>query len=146
MARLAVVFALVALSPNLSKLKAALYSSGLADTFSNKELAVTVFVPNNDAYSAAEAKYGSMVSSLMANQSLMKQMVYSNVLKGVIKAPFPKSTVETYVTGTFLNLDNYQVQAKGSSANVKQANIVCGKGLAHVVDNVLLMVDLSGGR
>ena len=75
----------------------------------------------------------------------MKQMVYSSVLKNVVYIDDKTSgTFPTYVDGYSLTINGKKVQAKASSANVVQANIKCGAGLAQVVDNVLMMVDLGG--
>lgn len=61
----------------------------------------------------------------------------------VVAAPLPKRQLTTFVANRFLNGDGMTVNAVGNSAKIVQANIKCGQGLAHVVDHVLLFVNVG---
>lgn len=65
-------------------------------------------------------------------------------MKEVVKAPLPKKSFTTFVTGKTLTGDGMMVKGVGSSAKIVDPNVVCGAGIAHGIDNVLLPIALGG--
>jgi hypothetical protein len=62
---------------DFSRIKQVVDMLGLTNTFSNPNLKVTVFVPNNGAFSAAEKKFGgggNTMQLLQQNKGIMQQV------------------------------------------------------------------------
>ena len=132
-----------------SRIKEVVSMLGLTKTFSNPDLAVTVFVPNNGAFSAAEKQFagasgGNTMALLQQNKGIMQQIVYYHIVRKVVKAPLPKETFQTFIQDKTLKGDGMKVIGAGSSANIIRPNIACGKSMAHGISNVLMFANLSG--
>ncbi|KIY93873.1 beta-Ig-H3/fasciclin [Monoraphidium neglectum] len=130
--------------PTFSRLNAVVSTLGLTQTFSNPALKVTVFVPTNTGFSAAEKATGISFATLQSQKSLLQQIVYYHIVKQVVKAPLPAGPLPTFVTGKDLKGAGNKVIGIGSSANIVQPNVPCGQGIAHAIDNVLLFLSLGG--
>lgn len=61
----------------------------------------------------------------------------------VVSAPLPKRQLPTFVANRALTGDGMTVKAVGNSAQIVQGNIKCGQGLAHVINQVLLFVNVG---
>ncbi|GBF89548.1 hypothetical protein Rsub_02266 [Raphidocelis subcapitata] len=129
-----------------SQLKAVINNIGIMSTFQNPQLAVTVFAPDNNAFAKAAASSPVSIDQLMGSKGLLQQIVYYGIVQGAVSAPLPAQQFDTLLSGKQLTGAGMQVQGIGSSATITEPNVKCGAGLAHIVDNVLLFVDLGFGR
>ncbi|GBF89549.1 hypothetical protein Rsub_02267 [Raphidocelis subcapitata] len=133
--------------PRFSRIAGVLTSLGLDKTFSNKELKLTVFVPTNEAFAAAEARAPVSADSLTSNRSLLQQLIYYHISKEVVSAPLPKGKeLPTMIAGRALTGDGMTVKAVGSVAQIVDANIKAGAGLVQVIDNILIPINMGGIR
>ncbi|KAI8474415.1 MAG: FAS1 domain-containing protein [Monoraphidium minutum] len=127
-----------------SRLSTVVDTLGLAKTFSNPQLKLTVFVPTNEAFSNAEKRTGISIATLSAQKSLMQQVVYYHIVKEVVRAPLPARQLPTFVSGKFLTGAGMTVKGVGSNeAKIVQANIKCGAGMAHGISNVLTFLNIG---
>lgn len=104
--------------------------------------------PTPQAFNSAIARYANnplvSLDSLLQQRSLVQQVVYYHIAKEVVRAPLPKKTFNTMVTGRTLEGDGMTVKGVGSSAKITKANVAAGQSLAHEIDNVLLFVNVAG--
>merc|ERR1711992_335292 len=110
---------------------------GLVDTLKNAE-ALTVFAPSDDAFAKLPA---GTLESLTADQA--KEIV----LRHVVTAKVPAAAVTTgdvaTIGGELIRLVKFpnggvQINYKGGSSNVVQADIQASNGVIHVIDSVIL--------
>lgn len=133
---------------DFSRIKQAADLLGLSTTFKNPQLKVTIFVPNNGAFDAAQKAFpGVTMDVLQRNKALLQQMVYYHIAREVVRAPLPKRSFDTYISGKQLTGDGNTIKGIASSAQIVKPNVVCGQGVAHGINNVLLFINLgSVGR
>lgn len=137
--------AALAANPEFSSIKEAADILGMTNTFANPQLKVTVFVPTNTAYNnALKSIPGISADTLKANKGLLQSIVYYHIVREVVKAPLPARSFETYVAGKQLTGAGNVIKGAASSANIVKPNVACGAGMAHGIDNVLMLVNLSG--
>ncbi|KAI8475429.1 MAG: hypothetical protein J3K34DRAFT_404922 [Monoraphidium minutum] len=141
-------FAAALNQPAFSSLKTVVNTLGLTGTLSNAQLKVTVFVPNNNAFAAAQKATGMSTAQLTSLKSVMQQVVYYHIVKEVVRAPLPNKQLQTFVSGKSLQGAGNKVKdAIGQTANIIDPNVKCGAGIAHGVDKVLLFMNMpSSGR
>jgi len=110
---------------------------GLVDTLKGAE-ALTVFAPSDDAFAKLPA---GTLESLSADQA--KEIV----LRHVVTAKVPAAAVTTgdvaTIGGELIRLVKFpnggvQINYKGGSSNVVQADIQASNGVIHVIDSVIL--------
>lgn len=101
---------------------------------------------HSQAFAKAESSSPVSLDSLMGSKGLLQQIVYYGMVQGVVNAPLPAQQFDTLLSGKSLTGAGMQVNGIGSSATITEANINCGAGVAHVIDNVLLFVNLGFGR
>jgi uncharacterized surface protein with fasciclin (FAS1) repeats len=74
----------------------------------------------------------------------MQQLVYYHIVKEVVRAPLPAGKqLPTFVANRDLTGDGMVVKGAGSSAKIVTPNIQCGAGVAHIIDNVLLFLNVA---
>ena len=142
--------ALSANAGQFSMISGYLSKAGMAASFANPNLINTVFVPTNAAFTAVAKSTGVNINSFPA--ATIKQVIYYHVTKGAYTTAQMTNgmTLPTLLNGQSLKVakagSNVVVNGVGSSAAVipALANIVCGKGIAQGVNNVLLPIKLSG--
>lgn len=131
--------------PGYTKIKQAVDFLGLAGTFGNPQLKVTVFVPNDNAFAAAQKRNPAINEQvIMANKGILQQVVYYHIAKDVVTAPLPSKTFDTFLTGKTVKGNGNKVDGAYSSANIVQPNVKCGAGYAHGIDSVLMFAQLPG--
>lgn len=121
-------------NPNLSTATKLIREAGLSDTLSGTG-PVTVFVPNNAAFSAVPA---AQLAGLASNKELLKTVLSYHVVlaslttdkvaNGMQKTATGKS-ISLYKSGTFLTVEG---------AVVTQADVKASNGVVQVIDTVLM--------
>lgn len=130
--------------PNFSSLKQVVTSLNLASTFANPALKVTVFVPTNAAFTAAQKATGITAAQLAGLKSVAQQVVYYHIVKEVVSAPLPNKALPTFVAGKTLQGQGMSVKdTVGGVAKIVAPNTKCGQGLAHGIDRVLTFIPLN---
>ena len=145
---------------DLTIVKAAIDSLGLKPYLSKPDFPITILVPTDAAFMALAKKYNIGVTALggPGAQTQLKQVLYYHFLKGA----FPTGKLaKGQVLATMLAGKSVTVTAKGAVNNaakggylptfsspggvatVTQANIKCGTGLAHIINNVLTPIALT---
>ncbi|KAI8462909.1 MAG: hypothetical protein J3K34DRAFT_163367 [Monoraphidium minutum] len=153
-------------TPQATLCKQILDSLNLKTTMSNPKLALTIFVPSDDAFKSLATKLklstSTMTSSMNKNAGLMRQIMFYHFVTGSAgtKGAFP-----TWALKPGMKLDTmytsattkapYQlsvsavtgskvlIKSVGTSAYTFLPNIKCGAGVAHGIDNMLLPMSLT---
>ena len=141
--------ALGANAGQFSTISTFLNKANMAAAFTNPNLINTVFVPTNAAFQAAAKSTGVNINSFPA--ATIKQVIYYHVVKGAYTTNMMTNgqRLPTLLNGQSLTVAksgaNVVIKGVGSSASVipALANIVCGKGIAQGVNNVLLPIALG---
>ncbi|KAI8462910.1 MAG: hypothetical protein J3K34DRAFT_163369 [Monoraphidium minutum] len=153
-------------TPQATLCKQILDSLNLKTTMSNPKLALTIFVPSDDAFTSLASKMKlsttSLTSSMNKNAGLMRQIMFYHFVTGsagtkgafptwalkpgmkldtmytsaITKAPYQLSV--SAVTGS-----KVLIKSVGTSAYTFLPNIKCGAGVAHGIDNMLLPMSLT---
>lgn len=136
-------------TPDLSSLVAALQAVDLADDLSDKALSETFLAPTNDAFEELLTALSLTFTELAAQPELLSAVLLYHALP---VGPVFSSQLEDGATIPTLNPDNATLTVDlsdgvtfvgvGSSANVIQADIEACESVIHVIDQVLLPVDL----
>jgi uncharacterized surface protein with fasciclin (FAS1) repeats len=133
----------IATSPNHTYLEAALIQQGLDVLLQNPSTSVTVFAPDDDAFTSLATSLGTNVAGLLALPNLTDILSYhvlgtavpsTAITNGAIVQPLsPTNTLKlTLTTSGSVFVNHGQVTA---------ANLTTDNGIVHVVNRVLLPVE-----
>lgn len=106
----------------------------------------TVFAPSNDAFAKVDP---ATLAALQANKDALKQVLTYHVLDTtVLAADLEDGAVVTTVEGSELTIgvDGDKVTVtddNGNTYNVTKADITGSNGVIHVIDGVLVPMDLK---
>jgi uncharacterized surface protein with fasciclin (FAS1) repeats len=141
----------IATSPNHTSLTAAINAAGLSTALRNNAATLTVFAPDNDAFTALAADLGVTIPALLALPNLSDILLYhvlgttassSSITNGMLVTPL--NTANT-IKLTLAGGDVYANQAKVNAADLTAAN-----GVVHSVNSVLspnlTVVDIAIGN
>lgn len=133
----------IASSPNHTYLEIALIQQGLNVVLQNPSSSVTVFAPDDDAFTSLATSLGTNVAGLLALPNLTDILTY-HVLGSVV----PSSAITNGAIVQPLSLTNslkLTLTAGGNvfinQAQVTTANLTADNGIVHVVNSVLLPVE-----
>ncbi len=121
--------------------------TNFVDLFSNGKDQYTVFAPTDDAFFALYTSLGVGKISDLPAESVLDILLY-HVTEGrrASNSVVPKMnvrTIETLLDESFtVNIDG-SIQAVGNTATITSADISASNGIIHVIDAVLLPVDLA---
>ena len=145
--------ALIAINGGYSELVGALafvdgeLNAGLVDLFLNGKDQYTVFAPTNEAfYELYETLKVGGIEELPAE--LVLNVLLYHVTEGrrgsnsVVPPNQPRS-IETLLGASFKVDKNATIMAIGNSANFEKIDISASNGIIHVIDNVLLPIELD---
>lgn len=125
--------------PQFTVLVDAVVAAGLVNTLSGTG-PFTVFAPTDAAFAALLAELGTTKEALLANRTLLTQVLTYHVLPGrVLKADIVPGTPATTVQGqTFTVTPALTItDRRGRSANIVATDVLAGNGVIHVIDRVL---------
>ncbi|MFG6467406.1 fasciclin domain-containing protein [Roseateles sp. BYS87W] len=126
--------------PQFSILVEAVVAAGLQDALSAPG-PLTVFAPTNDAFAALLAELGVTKEALLANKSLLTQVLTYHVVSGrVLKADVPLNTpIATLQGDTFtVNSSLALTDQRNRRANLTATDVLASNGVIHVLDKVIL--------
>lgn len=101
----------------------------------------TVFAPTNDAFLALLTELGLTKAALLANKTLLTQVLTYHVLPGLtLKAEVPINTALTTVQGESLQVSSALVitDQRNRTANITTADVLTSNGVIHAIDKVIL--------
>mmetsp|Transcript_38997 Transcript_38997/g.86766 ORF Transcript_38997/g.86766 Transcript_38997/m.86766 type:complete len:650 (-) Transcript_38997:745-2694(-) len=134
---------------------AALAATNTTDDLSDPDLAVTVFIPDNEAFANLAANLNVTLPELLSDTSTVDAILrYHVVTSGVIKNSNlqKRSPLETLVfnetltarkSGQWGTRNRMVGTWPNSTANVIKRDLVAGKSVVHIVDDVLLFKSLQ---
>jgi len=131
----------IAPSPNHTYLEAALIQEGLDVALQNPAGTLTVFAPDDAAFTALATALGTDINGLLANPDLTDILLYH-----VLGAEVVSGSLSNGQIATPLNTDNtLKVTLDGTSvfinhAQVNAANLPADNGVVHSIGAVLLPV------
>lgn len=102
---------------------------------------LTVFAPTNDAFAALLAELGVSKEALLADKSLLTQVLTYHVVPGqVLRADVPVGVPITTLQGGQFTVDGNLVitDARGRTARFVQTDIRATNGVIHAIDRVIL--------
>jgi len=120
-------------NPNLSTATKLILEAGLADTL-NGTNPVTVFIPNNAAFSAIPAK---QLAELAANKEQLKTVLSYHVVPGKLTTDMVTNGVQKTATGDNVSLYKSGTFLTVESAVVTEADLKASNGVVHIIDTVL---------
>jgi uncharacterized surface protein with fasciclin (FAS1) repeats len=130
-------------SPNHTSLAAAIQQAGLVGALQNPSATLTVFAPDNTAFSNLATALGTDINGLLANPQLSSILLYH-----VLGTTVPASAVTNGAIVTPLNNANTIKMTKTSTGNVfanqaqvNAADLTTNNGVVHSVNAVLLPVE-----
>lgn len=126
--------------PQFSILVEAVVAAGLQDALAAPG-PLTVFAPTNDAFAALLTELGVSKADLLANKTLLTQVLTYHVVPGlVLKADVPLNTPITTLQG-----DSFSINAslaitdqRARRANITTTDVLTSNGVIHVIDKVIL--------
>jgi uncharacterized surface protein with fasciclin (FAS1) repeats len=132
----------IAPSPNHTYLEAALIQEGLDAALQNPAANLTVFAPDDAAFTALADALDTDIAGLLANPELTNILLYhvlgaevvsGSLTNGQTATPLNNAnTVKVTIDGTDVFINQAQVTA---------ANLQTDNGVVHVVDGVLLPIE-----
>ncbi|WP_237288489.1 fasciclin domain-containing protein [Variovorax sp. PAMC 28711] len=127
----------------MSLLAEAVVAAGLVDTLSATG-PLTVFAPNNDAFSALLGELGVSKDVLFADKTLLTAVLTYHVLTGkVLKADIPLGRAIEPVGGGFFKIEALAdavkiTDGRNRLTTILSTDTVASNGVVHIVDRVLL--------
>ena len=131
----------IATSPNHTYLEAALIQEGLDVALQNPMGTLTVFAPDDAAFTALATALGTDITGLLANPNLTNILLYhvlgtevvsTALTNGQIETPlFTARTLKVTIDGTNVYINQAQVNA---------ADLQADNGVVHSIGSVLLPV------
>ena len=129
----------IATSPNHTYLEAALIQEGLDVALQNPMGTLTVFAPDDAAFTALATALGTDITGLLANPNLTNVLLYhvlgaevvsTSLTNGQIATPlFTANTLKVTIDGTNVYINQAQVNA---------ADLQADNGVVHSIASVLL--------
>ena len=134
-------FDVIATSPNHTYLEVALIQEGLDGALQNPMGTLTVFAPDDAAFTALATALGTDITGLLANPNLTNILLYhvlgaevvsTSLTNGQIATPlFTVNTLKVTIDGTNVYINQAQVNA---------ADLQADNGVVHSIGSVLLPV------
>eukprot|EP00877_Chromochloris_zofingiensis_P002316 jgi/Chrzof1/12085/Cz06g20240.t1 len=131
----------------------AIEATKLTAQFSDPSYVITAFLPDDTAFSGTAKKFGLSVDQVLAQTSLLSQILKYHLVKGTytskdlkngqVLTPLEQGPSKATLTINNVGATSFVVQAVGSKGTVKAPlwNIACGKGgVVHAIDTVLLPI------
>ena len=145
--------ALIAINGNYSELVGALayvdeeLNAGLVDLFLNGKDQYTVFAPTNEAFvdlynTLGVAGIEELEPGLVLNVLLYHVTEGRRGSNSVVPPNRPRS-IETLLGASFTVDKNATIMAVGNTANFVEIDISASNGIIHVIDSVLLPIELD---
>ncbi|WP_455168997.1 fasciclin domain-containing protein [Aegicerativicinus sediminis] len=121
--------------------------AGLVNLFANGKDQYTVFAPTNDAFDALYSFLGAEDETDLAPELVLNVLLY-HVTDGrrASNSVVPKNgmrTIETLLGPTFDVYPDLKIMAVGNSANIVGADISANNGIIHVIDQVILPIEVD---
>ena len=124
---------------NFQTLVTAIQAAGLVDTLKS-EGPFTVFAPTDEAFAKIPA---SDLKALLADKEALTRVLTYHVIPGkLMAADVVKVRSAKTVEGDSVTIDA-SMGVKVDNAEVIQTDIVASNGVIHVIDTVILPVDMS---
>lgn len=102
---------------------------------------LTVFAPTNDAFAALLDELGVTKEQLLADKSLLTQVLTYHVVSGrVLRSQVPVGTPITTVQGQTFTVDNSLAitDQRGRTARIVETDVPAANGVIHAIDRVIL--------
>ena len=123
-----------------------LHQSGLIDLLDDPLANLTVFVPVD---SAIERKWDEQVINNLDRYTARNIVLYS-CFDGYLDMRALRSDLEQYINtripGQRLHVINYNETVLDRKATVIRGDVRFGNGIVHVVDDILVPLNVSGGK
>ncbi|MHA6281078.1 fasciclin domain-containing protein [Salinimicrobium sp. CAU 1759] len=115
------------------------------DMFAYSNDQYTVFAPTNAAFDAALAALAD--NEIEVTPELLETVLLYHVVEGrrAANSVVPKKNprqIETLLGESFWVTNDLKIMAVGNTANIGPANITASNGIIHVIDAVLLPIEL----
>jgi uncharacterized surface protein with fasciclin (FAS1) repeats len=126
--------------PQFSILVEAVVAANLQGTLSGTG-PFTVFAPTNDAFAALLTELGQTKAQLLANTTLLTQVLTYHVLSGrVLKADVPVGSAITTLQGQSFSVDSTLAitDRRNRKSAITGTDVLASNGVIHVIDKVLL--------
>lgn len=145
--------ALIAIDGGFSELVGALefvdanLNVGLVNLFLNGKDQYTVFAPTNEAFEELYTTLGVGSVEELDPQLVLNVLLY-HVIEGrrgsnSVVPPKKPRAIETLLGVSFKVDPNANIQAIGNTANFESIDISASNGIIHVIDSVLLPIELE---
>jgi uncharacterized surface protein with fasciclin (FAS1) repeats len=148
------IYDIVESSPDFSTLKFALDAAGLDGAVKDESVQLTVFAPTNAAFEkvAAELGFASVMdlANFLVENELLDDVLLYHVTEGrrfansVVNKNNPKD-IETLLGAYVMSTPAASLvdaAPSTSDANIGPANISASNGVIHVIDNVLVPLNI----
>lgn len=113
----------------------AVKAAGLVETLKGKG-PFTVFAPTDEAFARVPKE---MLAALLKDKKALTAVLTYHVVPGkVMAADVVKLDSAKTVQGKAINISTSDGKVRINSANVLKTDIVCGNGVIHVIDAVIL--------
>lgn len=129
--------------PELATLATAVIAANLTDTLSDPNLAITLFAPVNSAFDFA----GEDLDALLADPAALQSLLFNHAVGDRIMAADLAGSVptlsDTMQGGSLTTLTTGVGKVMIEGAYVVEADIVAGNSVIHLIDSVLVPVELQ---
>lgn len=131
---------------NVTTLVSLLERTGLNETLSNETQTFTVFAPDDEAFARLSPDVSDLLLNSTESEALLPEVLLYHAIEGSYNASdlVEIGVIET-VQGENLVFGGTADNLTVNEVNVTTADIVCGNGVLHVIDGVLLPSFVSTG-
>ncbi len=133
---------LLAGTPELSSLQAAIAAAGMGEALSGPQ-PFTRFAPNNAAFAALPQ---SIVDRLLANPEALSQVLQYHAARGLYSAADLRTVQPSTLNGKLLTITPQGEGLTVNAATVVTADVAASNGFVHIIDRVLLPPLAEGVR
>jgi len=127
----------------LDTLVAAVVAAGLVEAITDNDDPITVFAPTEQAFAALLADLGVTAADLLADDDLATTLTYHVVGAAIMSPDVPAGAPVTTVAELSVWARSGQDGVFVNEAEVVLADIVATNGVVHVIDAVLLPLDIA---
>jgi uncharacterized surface protein with fasciclin (FAS1) repeats len=127
-------------------------AAGSDKTLNNPNITFTILAPTDAAWAELAAASRTSVASLVRNSFLARNLVFYHMVPGAYLASLLKNNDKVKTLRPAFGFNNYMdltiirdttknelgFKGMGSTALVLRPNMICGKGVAHSINRVLL--------
>jgi uncharacterized surface protein with fasciclin (FAS1) repeats len=136
----------------LTNTSAMIKAAGSDRTLSNPNITFTILAPTDAAWAELAAASRTTVSAMTRNPFLARNLVFYHMVPGAYLATILKNNDKVKTLLPAFGLNSYRdltvlrdttknelgFKGMGSTALVLRPNMICGKGVAHSINRVLL--------